>query len=118
MAWRQYFEIATGRPTSNGTVFGPTPPGYDFVEFADKPPDSDMWDDATASFIPRPPKLLFDRMDDMETNTHPTFVAFQTAFNQLNPQNKARVRNAIRFLLLDFQIRSEQEKIQLGDGEI
>ncbi len=110
MAWFAIYEIATGRLKSLGTIKSdPLRSGLAFIEFAQKPEDDvNMWDEGTLSYIPRPPKVLIDRLDDFEG--HPKFLQFQEVFNTLNAQQKAKVRNALRAWLGDT-IRNESEDV-------
>lgn len=112
MIWRAIYNSSDGRLRSVGSVWT-EPPGTDFREYAEKPDDSEnMWDEATRNFIPRPPKILIDRMDDLEG--HPTFLQFQEVFDTLTSQQKAKVRNALRMMLWSEQFRNVAESIKIG----
>jgi len=69
----------------------------------------------TLDFVPRPPKVLIDRMDDLET--HPTFLQFAEVFDTLTNQQKAKVRNAIRKMLGAEQFRLVSESVEIGNEQ-
>ena len=68
---------------------------------------ANMWDEATLSYIPRPPKMLINRLDDLDS--HPKFVQFQEVMNSLTPQQRAKVRNALKAWLGGGLLRNESE---------
>ena len=115
MTWRAIFETPSGKLVSIASVWtAPTPPGLDFVEYAERPDvDGVMWDEATTDWVPRPPKIRIDRMDDLEA--HPTFLQFQQVFDTLTNQQKAKVRNAIRMMLGTEQFRNVTQGIRIGE---
>ena len=114
MAWRCIFDSSTGRLRSVGTVWTEPPrPGTDFRESVDRPDQGpNMWDEATRDWVPRPPKIRLDRMDDLEG--HPTFLQFQEVFDTLITQQKVKVRNAIRKMLGTEQFRKVNESLEIG----
>ncbi|KKM02264.1 hypothetical protein LCGC14_1786190 [marine sediment metagenome] len=113
MTWRAIYDTADGRLHSVGTVWTDPPrAGTDFKEFAEKPDDASMWDEVTRAFVPRPPKVLIDRMDDLEG--HPTFTQFSEVFDSLTNQQKAKVRNAIRKMLGAEQFRNVSGSVEIG----
>ena len=111
--WRSIFETVSGRLVSVGTVWtDPIPAGLDFLETVNKPGASDMWDETSRNWVPRPPKVLIDRMDDLEG--HPTFLQFKEVFDTLTAQQRAKVRNAIRKMLGEEQFRNVNESLEIG----
>ncbi len=107
--WRQYYLIDTGRPTSLGTVFGPTPPRHAFIEFVEKPLDSDMWDEATLSFIPRPPKILIDRWEDLLADPD-----FAPGHSQVPSPFRAGLERAIQNIMGNERFRNVAETKEIG----
>lgn len=112
--WRSIYDSSDGRLLSVGSRWTDPPrPGTSFLETADKPDDvANMWDEIARDWIPRPPKIRIDRMDDLET--HPTFLQFQDVFDTLTAQQKAKVRNAIRMLLGEEQFRNIGQSVEIG----
>ncbi|KKL63176.1 hypothetical protein LCGC14_2177730 [marine sediment metagenome] len=94
MAWFAIYETATGRLESVATVVAnPLPPGLTKKNLGpSKPPDSEMWDEATTSFVSRPLKILVDRFDE-DLLTHVEFIQFQNVYNGLNPGQRKQVRD-------------------------
>jgi hypothetical protein len=64
MAWYAVFERATGRLESLGTVLAEEIPAeFDVIELPGAPDDSEMWDEPSRRFIPRPPKVIVDLLN-------------------------------------------------------
>lgn len=112
--WRSIFDRGSGKLRSVGTVWTDPPrPETDFIETLERPDQGDdMWDEAIRNWAPRPPKVLIDRTDDLET--HPTFLQFQEVFDTLTNQQKAKIRNAIRKMLGTEQFRNVSGSIEIG----
>ena len=93
MPWFAIYEIATGRLESVGTVIAdPLPLGRTKKNLGtNPPPDTEMWDEGTVSFISRPLKILVDRFDE-DLLAHVEFIQFQNVYNGLNPGQKKQVR--------------------------
>lgn len=64
MPWYAVYETTTGKLVSLGTVLAQTLPANLTAKDLglNKPPDLQMWDEATRSFVPRPAKVLVDRV--------------------------------------------------------
>lgn len=93
-----------------GTVFvDPLPSGLDFLEMEEKPPDTDMWDEGTRSFIPRPPKVLVDRWDDLLNDPD-----FGPSHANLPPPFRAAQERAVKKLLGDERFRNQGEGKEVG----
>ena len=108
MTWFAVYEIATGRLRSVGTVItDPLAPGLAKKDLGPTlPPDSEMWDEATKGFVPRPVKVLVDRFDgDLLTNV--TFIQFQNIYNGLNPGQKKQVRDDLIIWLGEERFRNK-----------
>lgn len=93
--WRAYYETATGKLISVGSVWPEvSPPGISFIE-SDVPIDmsTKMWDESSRSFVSRPAKVLIDRWNDLLTN--PFYSDFQAVYNSLNASRKALIRNEL-----------------------
>ena len=85
--WYAVYETATGRLASIGSVLAnPLPTGMTALPLAAEPTSADMWDEATRTFIPRPPKVMRDLVDTILAD--PDLPA-------LNPVNRDRLRNVL-----------------------
>ena len=117
MTWFAVHEIATGRLVSMATVVAdPLPPGLTKKNLgAGKPPDTEMWDEATTSFVPRPPKTLIDRFDD-DLLTHVEFKQFQNVYNSLNPGQQKQVRDDLIIWLGGIRFRNKNSSVIIGRG--
>ena len=116
--WFVVVETATGRPRSFGTVISdPLRPGLESIALAGPPDyDNEMWDEETKSFVPRPPKVFVNRVDD-DLFGHPSFQNFIDLMSILTPPQRATVKNAIKRLLGTALIRVEREPIEIGRDE-
>ena len=95
MSYFAIHEIATGRLKSMGSVIAdPLPAGLTAVDIVNPPLDSEMWDEATKTFIARPPKVLADRLEDLKARP-----AFRTFWQSLNQQQKDTLITALKWLL-------------------
>lgn len=105
---------ANGKLLSAGTVIAPNLPA-DWVvkEYPTKPPDTDMWDEASRNYIVRPPKVLIDRLQDILD--HPAYADIANFYSNLNPANKTRFRNFLIKILGARRWRNQAETISL-DG--
>ncbi|KKK57792.1 hypothetical protein LCGC14_3050920 [marine sediment metagenome] len=116
MTWFALYETATGRLTSVGTVVtDPLPPGLTKKNLgANRPPDTEMWDEVTKEFIPRPVKVLVDRFDD-DLLMHVQFVQFQNVYNGLNPGQKKQVRGDLITWLGGERFRNKNTSVIIRD---
>lgn len=107
MTWFAVYEIATGRLKSVATVVAdPLPPGLAKKNLgANLPPDTEMWDESTLTYVPRPIKVLVDRFDE-DLLTHVEFIQFQNVFNGLNPGQRKQVRDDLITWLGEARIRN------------
>ena len=112
--WRSIFDSTTGRLLSVGSVWTiPPRPGTDFLETFERPDQGgNMWDEATRDWVPRPQKVLIDRMDDLES--HPSFKPFQDVFNALSGGEKGKMRSSIIKLLGADRFRSSTQSVEIG----
>ena len=112
--WFAIYEEANGRLESLGTIkASPLPPGLAFKLFSVKPSDEDMWDEATLSFVPRPPKVLVDRFDNDLLN-NPKFKGFREVYDSLPKADQNKIRKVIRTLLGIELKRSQSESDEIG----
>ena len=110
MDWFAVAEEETGRLVSVATVVAsPLPPGLIALPLPTRPPDDEMWDAGSQSFVPRPPKVLVDRLDDLKAD--PRFAAM---LNALNAADQAGVLGAIGELLGTERFRNEDESAKIG----
>lgn len=116
MTWFAIYEIVTGRLESVSTIVPDLlPPAFAKKNLGEsRPPDSEMWDEATVSFILRPLKILKDRFDD-DLLTHPRYDQFRTLYDTLAPPDKATIRNAFRTLLGTNLKRNQAENEAIGE---
>ena len=111
MVWYAVYESATGRLLSVTTLLGDLPVGVTTLNLAGEPADNQMWDSTTRTFIPRPAKVLVDRLQDILSN--PAYADFATAYNVLNAANKTRLRNMLIKLLGRQRYRSQGEPTEM-----
>ena len=112
MVWYALYETINGKLVSVGTVIAdPLPTGLTSISLPDKPADNQMWDEVTRAFVPRPAKVLVDRLQDILTN--PAYADFTTAYNALNTTNKTRLRNMLIKLLGRQRYRSQGEPTEM-----
>lgn len=97
--FRAIYDTATGQLISIGSVWpDPLPPGLSFAEYVDQPDLSVVvWDEAARDFIPRPAKVLIDRLEDLLAD--PRFADFQNLWQSLNASRRQQVRDALILLL-------------------
>ena len=105
MAYYMTYETATGRPLSLSSVApNPVKPGHSVVDIGTKPDKTVMWDEATKAFIPRPPKVLKDRLQDLIDRPK-----VKTFWQSLNAQQKTTLRDGVIWLLGGKRFRQENE---------
>lgn len=108
MTWHAIYETQSGRLVSVGEVVAnPLPSGLTDLPLLTEPTDREMWDPPTRAFVPRPAKVLVDRLDDLRD--HPSFDDLRTAMASLNASQRATVRAAIGRLLGRQRYRSPSE---------
>lgn len=113
MTWRAIYDKETGKLLSVGTIWTiPPRPETAFKEYIDRPDQERDWDIGILDFVSRPPEVLINRMDDLES--HPTFLQFAEVFDSLTKQQKAKVRNAIRKMLGAEEFRTVSEAVEIG----
>lgn len=106
MACFALYETATGRLHGLGHIVAdPLPDGFSVMLVGDDPPDASvMWDEATRSFIPRPPKVVIDRLQDFLARP-----GVQAIWDSLTDNQRTAVRTALIRILGSRRYRSEQE---------
>lgn len=107
MPWYSLYDKLTGRLHSLGTVLAEEiTDGLEAKELSgwgttgeqckDEPPNI-MWDETTRDFIPRPAKVLIDRLEDLIN--HPDYAEFKEIWDGLNATRKQKIKNAlVKFL--------------------
>lgn len=110
MTWYCYYDD-TGRLVSQGSLDTPAPDGLTRLELPAKPPDSQMWDESTRSFVPRPAKVLVDRLQDLADD--PELVA---VWQQLTVAQRQVLRDRLGRLLGQYRYRNEAQPQDLIDG--
>lgn len=64
--WYAIVEETTGRLLSTGSVVAPILPlGIVAIPINGLPDSDQMWSEQTQQFVPRPPKVFIDRLDDL-----------------------------------------------------
>lgn len=95
MAYFMLYETATGRPISLSSVEAdPIRAGRTSVDIGSAPSPDTMWDNATRAFIPRPPKVFVDRIEDLKN-----LPGMNSLWNKLKPADKTTLQNALITLL-------------------
>jgi hypothetical protein len=108
MTWHAIYETVSGQLVSVGQVVAePLPDGLTDLVLTDQPPDTQMWDPVTHTYIARPVKVRVDRLDDLQS--HPSFADFLTAYQSLSVANRTRLRNALILLLGRYRFRNQSE---------
>lgn len=112
MACFALYETATGRLHSLGNVVvDPVPDGMTVMLVGDNPPDASvMWDEATRTFVPRPAKVLIDRLQDFLDRP-----GVQAVWDSLTPGQKIAVRDALIRILGPKRYRSPSAGIGIGE---
>lgn len=115
MTWYAIYETATGRLESIGERDEPLRTArLDSLALEQQPNLSQiMWDETTRGFVPRPAKVLVDRLDDFLT--HPNYADFQTLWNALNATNKTRLRNIAIRLLGRNRYRNANQSVEIDE---
>lgn len=108
MTWTALYQDATGRLLSVGTVVADQlPAGTVAVVLAEKPRRDQMWDSATRSFVPRPAKVLVDRLVDLRTRAR--YADFRDVYQRLSAADRTKVRDALALFLGRARYRNQAE---------
>ena len=105
--WQAIIDDTTGRLVSVGTVVVQLRPGLVAVPLTARPSDDDMWDETTRAFIPRPTKIVVDRLDDLAAT--PGFSQAITDSDQL------AVLTIVGRLLGRERYRNQAENVNVGE---
>lgn len=112
--WYAIYNTTSGFLYSVGTVITqPLRPGTTSLELAGEPTPAVMWDESTRNFIPRPPKVLIDRLQDIIT--HADYADFKEVWDALNAARKEKVRNGLVRLLGRARWRNASESITVQE---
>lgn len=110
--WYLFIEIATSRLVSQGSQpVVSLPAGIKQITLGSKPPAEEMYDPATETYIPRPAPVWEDRLADIEANAD-----YSDATQNLNAAKKAKLRNALLFLLGNARYRRQNEPVPVEGG--
>lgn len=111
MTWRAIYNASDGRLLSVGTKWTEPPrPGTDFKEYVDKPDGiENMWDGSIKDFIPRPPKVLIDRFDDLLSDPD-----FAQGHAQIPPPFRPGLESAIKNILGTERFRNVAGSVEIG----
>ncbi|KKK55825.1 hypothetical protein LCGC14_3070680 [marine sediment metagenome] len=103
MTYFAVYETSTGILRSLGTVLAdPMPPQFTVIDIGTSPADNTMWDETTRTFIPRPPKVFVDRLEDLRNRP-----AFKQVWNTLNQNQRDAMRQALIWILGKARFRPE-----------
>lgn len=113
MTWYVMYEDKDGRlETESDTEIKPQE-GKTVLEFETRP-NVDvrgvMWDEATRSFIPRPQKILVDRLDDLQANPD-----FQQIRDVLDEAGKTKLQDIVIGLLGKERLRNANESVEVDE---
>ena len=113
MLWYAVYNSVSGRLDSVGTrVAEALPPDVVAVELAEEPTAAMMWDEAARAFVPRPAKVLADRLQDILN--HPDYGDdIQLLWNSLNSTQRTRLRNGLIKLLGRARWRNQATPITI-----
>lgn len=113
MTYFAIYETASGRLHSIGDVLAAElNPAYTALELPSKPNLKNvMWDEVSKNFIARPPKILADRLEDLQTN--PAYEDFRALYASLPQAQRDVLRDAIRRLLGRARYRNQAEAVEI-----
>ncbi len=116
MAWYAVYETDTGRLVSLGTVLAePFPAGLSTVALSAEPDlPTAMWDAPTRAFVPRPAKVLADRMNDLLTD--PDYGDLQGLWPSLAQEQQAVLVNVTTRLLGRARWRNPRAPVTIEPG--
>ena len=112
MPWFAIYEIATGRLESLTTIVA----GQLRPELAVKglgvtpPPDTEMWDESTLIFVPRPARTLVDRLDDFRAE-------LGDVPSRLSVPDNNTVEQAFLTVVGNLRFRGPGEAIDMGNPD-
>lgn len=101
-AWKLLIDRATGELVSVGTVIAEDAADrFDVIDAGEERPDQGeaLWDRQSRSFVPRPARVLIDRLDDIEARLQadPDWL---TVWNSLSAARKTQIRTGLRRILV------------------
>lgn len=108
--WYYLYDLATGRLLSEASDPPQPAVGQAVVSRATRADSSVMWDAVTAAFVARPPKVILDRIDDL--NNDPNLSAVWT---RLTVAQRTVLRNRLIALLGYRRFRGSGEPVDFGD---
>ncbi|HAM40493.1 MAG TPA: hypothetical protein DCP69_03950 [Candidatus Omnitrophica bacterium] len=98
--WYAIYEIDSGRLRSWGSVIADdsilSAAGLAKLLIPGPPPDDQMWDEATRTFVPRPPRIVRDLVEEFVNDTE---------FPNVNAAAKDKVRQIARRVFADFRFQ-------------
>lgn len=108
MAWHYLYETATGRLVSEAEadVAPVVPTGLSVLSRPDRVSTSEMWDQVAAVFVPRPAKVIVDRLTDLDND--PDLSAVWT---RLTAAQRTALRNRLIRLLGGQRMRGAGEPV-------
>ena len=111
--WHYLYDSVTGRLLTEASEPISSPPsGTAILSRPTRADTPDMWDVSSRAFIPRPPKVLVDRLQDLPT--HAQFAGFKTVWESLTPAQKAALRDALIAWLGRARFRNSAASAVIG----
>ena len=116
MTWYVIYSTTSGSLFSQGSAPpSPLPGGLITASLAEQPAASQMWDGESLIFVPRPAKVLRDRLQDILT--HPDYALdLQVIWAGLTAPQKTLLRNGLIRLLGRERFRPDGENVTIGGG--
>lgn len=110
MAWSYVYEAATGRLVSETSLpLGDLDARYAVLELPARARDDQMWDLASRGFVPRPAKVLMDRIADLEVDG-----SLAAVWTRLTVQQRTALKNRLAAVLGTQRFRHPNEPVEIG----
>lgn len=106
--WFYVVEDATGRLLSETDQEVAAGSGRSVVSRPERADSSVMWDEVSRAFIPRPPKVLVDRIADLEGDS-----VLSAVWTRLTTAQRTALRNRLGALLGSQRLRGSGEPVNL-----
>lgn len=112
MPWSYLHDLTTGRLLSESDATVVPKVGQAVHVRTNRAAEAEMWDEATRTFVARPPKVLADRLDDLQT-----WPEFQRVWAVLNAARRTDLRTALIRLIGRHRFRNQAEPAEIDGGE-
>lgn len=110
--WHYLYEAGTGRLLSEteADAAPDVPVGVAVLSRDSRAEDTEMWEEASKSFAPRPAKVLVDRLTDLANDP-----VLSEVWSRLTATQRTTLRNRLIRLLGYRRFRGSGEPVDLGD---